>query len=88
VSDKKKRIIELISKRAALLERPPIPGSRNIERGIIQDAQRRVCSKKKLKNYLYIAEHNDPNTTDKPELELRKAIRDFISPGKKTGKAG
>ncbi len=76
---KKKKIIELLSKRVYLLDNPPLPGSRNIERGVIQDAQRGICGKKRLKAYLYNVEHNDPNATDKSELDLRKAIRDYIS---------
>ncbi len=79
MADKKKKVIELLSKRVYLLDNPPLPGSRNMERGVIQDAQKGICGKKKLKTYLYSIEHNDPNTTDKPELDLRKAIRDYIS---------
>lgn len=80
--DKKKKVIELLSKRA-LSDKPVLPGSRDIERGVILDAQRRICNKRKLKSYLYTVEHNDPTTTDKTDLELRKAIRDYVSEGKK-----
>lgn len=83
MADKKKKVIELLSRRADLLERPAETGSRNIERGVVLDARRRICNKRKLKNYLYTVEHNDPTTTDAAELELRKAIRAYIAPGKK-----
>ncbi len=82
--DKKKKVIELLSGRA-LSDKPVLPGTRDIERGVVLDAQRRVCNKKKLKSYLYTVEHNDPTTTDAVELELRKAIRNYITPAKKIG---
>lgn len=51
-----------------------------IVKEVLEDALHGVFDKKKLKRFLMNEEKNNPNSTDKSDLALRRAIKGYISP--------